>query len=584
MRLLLWPTATIRHRISRVILSVEALSLTILSWYIDAVRDLDYEHEEVVEFFKVLQALIDGDNSVLDEMTDTNEIKAIRNTSLDHLHKLCEIVCMKLASYPRPNSTSNAYDDSGSSSLVLCGLLRALKALLTKGGIICAKRGSSAFKMYSKLPSWCPNVIKCSPNSEPIVNLIGFIFDGFLLSENLTSHSLKGTRSVIASIPICRCKESRQLAFENIFVAISLATDNSARFAVIMRMSEIIDLASLNFRNKFGNQASIGTIDLSSSNHGGNNSSINTNGKFSGLRNQGCTCYMNSLLQQLFMMHGLREQICDAPLPYCLREIGERCENDVDSPSIGDNESFKYERSLIGKHISLVWESGVKYEAIVQSFSETSKMHTIIYLPLSSSNVASNSQSNESGQHPYQLHHLNHNDPSTNTNSDIILPELPEEFCLHEGRPGRETGAFEIVRSNDVNFNCESETNRNTDDQSYSVNETEDQKAARILLEELQRTFVYLSEQQGRCYDPRSLVEASSCLKLEFDVWQQNDASEYAMKLFDRLEVPLKKWAPQQFNYLTETFGLKQTKQKICKECGLKVSKFLSIVDFIDII
>jgi uncharacterized UBP type Zn finger protein len=69
------------------------------------------------------------------------------------------------------------------------------------------------------------------------------------------------------------------------------------------------------------------------------------------------------------------------------------------------------------------------------------------------------------------------------------------------------------------------------------------------------------------------LVEASGCLKLEFDVWQQNDASEYAMKLLDRLEVPLKRYAPKHFRYLENTFGLKQTKQKYCKECGLKTNR-----------
>ena len=172
-----------------------------------------------------------------------------------------------------------------------------------------------------------------------------------------------------------------------------------------------------------------------------------------------------------------------------------------------------------------------------------------------------------------QLNHRNHSDPLTNENIEsnrVILEELPEEFCLSEGRPGRETGTFDVVKTEGMDIIDET-LMKSCEVESCSVNETEDQSAARVLLEELQRTFVYLSEQQGRCYDPKALVEASTCLKLEFDVWQQNDASEYAMKLFDRLELPLKRWAPQHFKFLTETFGLKQTKQKICKECGLKV-------------
>ena len=109
---------------------------------------------------------------------------------------------------------------------------------------------------------------------------------------------------------------------------------------------------------------------------------------------------------------------------------------------------------------------------------------------------------------------------------------------------------------------------------SGGIKETEDEASSRCLLEEVQRTFVHLDEgSRGRCFYPRSLVEASSCLKLEFDDWQQNDASEFAMKLLDRLEVSLKRWSPNHFKYLEHTFGIKQTKQKICKACGLKVRK-----------
>jgi len=44
------------------------------------------------------------------------------------------------------------------------------------------------------------------------------------------------------------------------------------------------------------------------------------------------------------------------------------------------------------------------------------------------------------------------------------------------------------------------------------------------------------------------------------------------MKLLDRLEISLKKWSPRHFRYLGHTFGMKTVKQKICRECGLKVS------------
>jgi hypothetical protein len=110
--------------------------------------------------------------------------------------------------------------------------------------------------------------------------------------------------------------------------------------------------------------------------------------------------------------------------------------------------------------------------------------------------------------------------------------------------------------------------------QVFEIKESEDPALSRHLLEKVQHTFIHLAEgSKGRCFDPRTLVEACACLKLEFNVWQQNDVSEFLTKLLDRLEASLKKWAPTSFHYLDHTFGPKQTRQKICKECGLKTNK-----------
>jgi len=103
--------------------------------------------------------------------------------------------------------------------------------------------------------------------------------------------------------------------------------------------------------------------------------------------------------------------------------------------------------------------------------------------------------------------------------------------------------------------------------------ETDADAAARRMLEELQRTFVYLETSKKRYFDPRSLVEASNCLRLEYDVWQQNDASEYQTKLLDMLEIGLKKHAPRQMKHLNDVFQTGICKQKICKECGLKTNR-----------
>eukprot|EP00957_Ditylum_brightwellii_P035906 2721146-Ditylum_brightwellii.AAC.1 len=66
------------------------------------------------------------------------------------------------------------------------------------------------------------------------------------------------------------------------------------------------------------------------------------------------------------------------------------------------------------------------------------------------------------------------------------------------------------------------------------IEETADEASSPCILEEFQHTCVHLDEcARGHCFDPHVLVGASGCLKLEFDVWQQNEASEFTMKLLD---------------------------------------------------
>jgi ubiquitin carboxyl-terminal hydrolase 9/24 len=286
---------------------------------------------------------------------------------------------------------------------------------------------------------------------------------------------------------------------------------------------------------------------------------------------------MNSVLQQLFMMPGLRKNLCSATLPSSLRSFG--------SGVIAKGSN------LIGKKISVHWESGVSYDAFVEGFNESTGMHIIRYCPPTIS-----------GMGPAAIaaggmgHHQSHHQQQIRPEDISFLPdEMPEEFFLSEGRPGKETGVFDVLPSTTGGgmeeaslddhrgaMSTAGESSREGNSQSKGgggldtcdITETEDEASSRRLLEEIQRTFVHLEEgSRGRCFDPRSLVEASGCLKLEFDVWQQNDASEFSMKLLDRLEVSLKRWAPRNFKFLTHTFGLKQTKQKICKECGLKTNR-----------
>ena len=58
----------------------------------------------------------------------------------------------------------------------------------------------------------------------------------------------------------------------------------------------------------------------------------------------------------------------------------------------------------------------------------------------------------------------------------------------------------------------------------------------RRLLVELQKTFKWLRASEHKSYNPSKLLETLNCLKLSFNVHEQNDAPEFFVKLIDHLE------------------------------------------------
>lgn len=491
-----------------------------LPWLIAAVNDIQVSSDSTADFFDVLQRLV----------SDERATARSKHASNHELNDLATAVCRKLASCPRLTSETALADFPTG---VLCGCLALLRAIIETAGGSVLKEGTSILIKGLKVHRWSESL--GSPNkgmfsivsqfrskvkSEDLVliDLMGIIFDAFL--------SPGGSSSVVA---ICCDKESRQRGFDVVGASARSCVGPEGYIALVSRITSLVTSAAPFLKHRWGQ----GGSGAEGQGRSGRNAS-----KYSGLRNQGCTCYMNSFLQQMFMMPELRKSMCSAPLPASVRSSG----GAVSSKGA----------ELVGKKVAMQWDNGVSYDAIVESYDNTTGMHTIRYCPMP---VATVSGASHQQVQPEDI---------------ARLPELlPDEFLLSEGRPGKETGVFEVVGS--VNNKPGETVSRSSKEN--EVEETEDEAASRHLMEEVQRTFIHLDEgSRGRCFDPRALVEASACLKLEFDVWQQNDASEFATKLLDRLETSLKRWAPDHFRYLDHTFGLKQTKQKICKECGLKVS------------
>jgi len=538
-------SAKVRRKTQDLILKIPSLAILSLPWLINALKHVDFSSDCTDEFFDVLKMLVQCGTDTTSNESHISNISS--GPSGPQLKMLGIATCEKLASHPRPTPDNAGIDFSTG---VLCGCLKLLRAVVEIGGGDALIEGAGILKRAFNVSPWSSNRdedkngggmfdIIVNPfrsagnvkgRDAALVDVMGVVFDGFLSPNDMSSTAL------------CCDKDSRQLGFDVVAAAARSCDGGNSYLTLVKRIKDIISAASPSLRHRWLQNASIdGNWPLSSVS------------KYSGLRNQGCTCYMNSFLQQMFMMPGLKANLCAAPLPSCLRSTG--------------GGAVAKGAELVGKRLSFQWENGQNYDAIVEGFNVVTTMHTVRYCPIPIATAGG-----------HESHH-NSTDMGYAEDSPLLPEEMQEEFFLTEGRPGKETGVFDTIAEG-----LDDSVGGNTAGESSGealalpnltgTEETEDEASSRRLLEEVQRTFVHLDDGvRGQCFDPRSLVEASACLKLEFDVWQQNDASEYAMKLLDRLEVALKRWAPRNFNYLTNTFGLKQTKQKICKECGLKTNR-----------
>ena len=90
------------------------------------------------------------------------------------------------------------------------------------------------------------------------------------------------------------------------------------------------------------------------------------------------------------------------------------------------------------------------------------------------------------------------------------------------------------------------------------------------VLVETQRAFCHLHRSEKRTFDPRVFVDACKCLNLNYNVYQQNDASEFCDKLLEKLEAALE-GTPQLGAFKTLLNG-SVVNQKIPKDGDFKTT------------
>lgn len=225
---------------------------------------------------------------------------------------------------------------------------------------------------------------------------------------------------------------------------------------------------------------------------------------FIGLKNQGCTCYMNSLLQVLYMCPRFRDAILNTPI----REIHRTTlwhYNDID---------------LVNKRVMFEWSNNEWRCGRIVGYDPDSRNHRVQYERL-----------------------------------DGSLDEIVA-FNIHEGRLHRETGRVRMVPEDDAVVG-------------EPINERED--AAIRVMEQLQRTFAFMKLSKKKYFDPRPFVDACKTLNLSFNVFHQNDASEFCDQLLDRVETASKgkhtKVDMWEDVFLKAVFGGKMLTQKIPQDC-----------------
>lgn len=302
------PHAKARQQMGQLILSkaTDALAPCFFQWGLEALEGLEPECDTCAQFFDVLQRLV----IELAPKTTEAPTPTPAPSSRTLLSALARIVTERLASFPRGKETSPRYH-------VLRGYLRLLRELVV------TDEEHGLFK------------------GTALEDLIPHALDDMLFA--VPGMDDKDNRPICAHTD----SETRRLVFHTLQALVRQREEDLHQ--LLHHLLTFTDKGAKGLRHRWGYECSF--------------DAKNNGLTYVGLRNQGCTCYMNSLLQQLFMIPQLRNALLSA-------RVKRRRTLPVSDFSDED---------LVNQRVILHWESGLQHEAQVTDYDSRTKRHVIKY-------------------------------------------------------------------------------------------------------------------------------------------------------------------------------------------------------------
>ncbi len=519
------PIQSVRQAMSRLVVNLPFLLSPAISWLTEALVGLDPQDTQCAELFYTLEALVTTGGCFIIPTTVMVLSAALSSKLLSMLSRTerpregmmsSDGIGMMNTTRAEDNNDKPPPPPLGEDeeeNVVLCGYLSLVRSMLESGNV-------------------CQAAIL---SSELGRGLISIIFNKFLFSMSPLKGKGRHGGSNLCSTPRSQCA-----CFQILAVASQLSI--SMMRNVLNHLNSILLLSTTSLHGQWLTECTY-TLKMGST-------------EYVGLKNQGCTCYMNSLLQNLFMMPRLRRAILSAPLPHQATEL---------PIHPGD---------WVGMRFRIRWEGGAKQppfrDAVVMNYDPVTGRHEIQYsrddvvilnlregragketglfvvLSAAAADTTQQTQQRDDGRcSPKARKTVN---GVITASCDDISPEVHEE---------KEGGGADLVQSPPNEFVPLNSSN-------HMPMEVED---ARHLLEQIQRTFCYMLHGVKRYFDPRPFVEACRCLNLQYSVYQQNDASEFCSTLLDRLKHAVKGKSPAE-NMLAKCFGGSLLNVKTPKGCS----------------